>query len=91
MLQSEMKDQSLSPNLTQEKVTGCTSIIHKLFLKISSSVISIVFGAVLCIVYLGSSEQVCEWSKAGRSLIQKKTKALQCLPPVPGTALIFTL
>lgn len=35
MLQAEIKGQSLSPNLTQAKVTGFASILYKFFLKYS--------------------------------------------------------
>lgn len=63
MLQSEMKGQSLSPNLIQAKVPVFASILHKLFLKVSSSVISLVFRVVLCIVYLGAPELMVQSRK----------------------------
>lgn len=63
MLQSEMKGQSLSPNLIQAKVPGFASILYKLFLKVSSSVKSLVFRVVFCIVYLGAPELMVQSRK----------------------------
>lgn len=73
MLQSEMEGQSFPPNVFQAKVTLFASVLHKFFLEVSISVISVALGLIIA-VYLGALEWVYRWLEAGRSLIQKKKK-----------------
>lgn len=71
-LQSEVKGQSLPPNLIQAKVIDFASIVYKFFWKVFSSVIKVLFRVVLCMAYLDTPELPHGCSKAGRSLTQTK-------------------